>query len=110
MKGKVEHRERFERLLPAMCAVFVASNSPGKYVGMVKRFESGYFPTTYDELDPEHAKALVDHINRKLGVTPLQAECMHTGSLFGWDVPGADPDVMVSSYPDATCVEPAHEP
>jgi hypothetical protein len=30
-------------------------------------------------------------MNRELGVTRQQMEAMKVGSMFGWDVPGADP-------------------
>ena len=33
----------------------------------------------------------VKEINREIGVTPAQAEAMKVGSMFGWNVPGADP-------------------
>lgn len=49
----------------------------------VRRGESGYYPIftplTADQMNAEH------------GVTPAQREAMYNGSLFGWDVPGADP-------------------
>ncbi len=32
-------------------------------------------------------------LNAKIGVTPAQAEAMMIGSMFGWDVPGANPAV-----------------
>lgn len=80
--------------LPEFCLVFIPEGGPGKYVGAVRRGEMGYSPTTYDVPDPEKAQELVAHVNRRLGVTDLQAQCMHNGSMFGWDVPGADPKHM----------------
>lgn len=80
--------------LPVVCFVVIQSNAPGEYVGAVRRGERGYSKTDYDERDLSKAKELVAHMNKKLGVTELQADCMHTGSLFGWDVPGADPEYM----------------
>ena len=35
----------------------------------------------------------LDRFNRNKGITPEQAEAMLIGSLFGWEVPGADPDI-----------------
>jgi hypothetical protein len=80
--------------LPEMCAVFIESAEPGRYVGMIRRGEQGYNATTYDEPDREKAKALVALLNTRMGVTALQAECMEAGSLFGWSIPGADPAFM----------------
>lgn len=31
-------------------------------------------------------------MNESMSVTPAQAEAMLLGSMFGWDMPGADPD------------------
>lgn len=75
--------------LPDMCFSYVSSFAPGKNVVAIKRGERGCFSTTHDEAHPEKAKALVEHLNNKLGVTPEQAECMSIGSMFGWDCPGA---------------------
>jgi hypothetical protein len=80
--------------LPEMCLVFIESAEPGHYIGAVKNGERGYFATTYDEKDPEKAKALVSLINERLGVSALESECMLTGSMFGWKAPGADPEVQ----------------
>lgn len=80
--------------LPDMCFSFSHHAAPGKYVIAIKHGETGYYPTTYDEPDPEKAKALVDHLNAKLGVSQEQRECMENGSMFGWDTPGAQMKVM----------------
>lgn len=68
--------------LPDMCFV----EHMGKAV-IVKNGESGYYPLDFD-LPVEH----IDEHNENLGVTKAQAKAMKIGSLFGWDVPGADPD------------------
>lgn len=80
-----------DRALPEMCFVFLEGAEPGSYVRAVNRGESGCFQTTIDETDPEKAKIIVSRMNKNLGVSDLQAECMLVGSMFGWDTPGADP-------------------
>lgn len=68
----------------------------------------GYLPTTKEEIRIDFATSGytpyrnlasdrdVKEINRELGVTPAQAEAMKCGSMFGWNVPAADP----KSYDD----------
>lgn len=90
-KGRVSTTSASEQL-PRMCFAFLLTAAPGNYVVAVKRGESGYFKTTYDESDPVKAESLVSHLNRKLGVSNEQAECMLNGSMFGWDTPGAQED------------------
>lgn len=63
----------------------------------------GYLPTTGEEIRIDFATSGytpyrklksdkdVKEINREIGVTPAQAEAMKVGSMFGWNVPGADP-------------------
>lgn len=80
--------------LPEFCFSFQPTAAPGEYVVALRRGESGYAGTTYNEEDPEKAENLVNYLNRRLGVTDLQRTCMENGSMFGWDTPGADPDYM----------------
>ena len=59
---------------------------------IIKRGESGYYRTSCNSPDKSHNIELKDFYNERLGVTKLQEECMKVGSMFGWDVPGANPD------------------
>ena len=72
--------------MPASEAVkvaYVKHPVTGKTV-QVRCGESGYHPCKdgYENIPPER-------LNRQFGVTEEQARKMLTGSLFGWDVPGA---------------------
>lgn len=58
---------------------------------IVKKGESGYYRT--DKYGHGRADALdiVDDCNRIARITKAQAEAMLAGSMFGWEVPAADP-------------------
>lgn len=58
---------------------------------IIKKAETGYYKTDIEGGSKDQNRQLVDEYNRKLGVSKAQAEAMSAGSLFGWDVPGADP-------------------
>ena len=58
----------------------------------VVRGMQGYYPTFRIAETREQAQLLADQMNKDLGVTKAQAEAMFVGSLFGWNVPGANPD------------------
>ena len=74
--------------LPEQCySILPGSND----VIIIKRNEKGYYKTDIPTASKEDARALVDEYNGKLGVTKAQEEAMKTGSMFGWNVPGADP-------------------
>lgn len=72
--------ERLEKL-PPMCASRLASTGE---VILIERGSSGYYHGQGD-MDP-------DEFNLAAGITPAQVQAMEVGSMFGWDVPGADPD------------------
>ncbi len=56
-----------------------------------KKAETGYYKADIEGGSKEQNRQLADEYNRKLGVSKAQAEAMSAGSLFGWDVSGADP-------------------
>lgn len=58
---------------------------------ILKKGESGYYRSECDSRDRDLTRALADEYNEKLGVTKAQESAMKCGSMFGWDVPGADP-------------------
>ena len=66
--------------LPEMCAAAHWDGSPI----IIKRGVMGYYPAP-PSLD-------VERYNARHGVTAAQREAMEVGSMFGWEVPGADPD------------------
>lgn len=55
---------------------------------IIKRGERGYYDPGYG-VQPEGTVAT---LNTRMGVTPAQAAAMEFGSMFGWDVPGANVD------------------
>ena len=67
------------------------------------RYSYAYLPTTQEEIRIDIAESgytpirmqgngrAANEMNRELGITPAQAEAMKVGSMFDWNVPGADP-------------------
>ncbi len=59
---------------------------------IIKRRESGYYRTDHSSNDKSANIELRDFYNEGLGVTKVQEECMKVGSMYGWNVPGANPN------------------
>lgn len=67
--------------LPQMC--LTRSKETGAVIA-IRRGELGYYPIE-THLTPEE-------FNARRGISAEQVEAMENGSVFGWEVPGADPD------------------
>lgn len=74
------------------CYTYVQSQN---LIGVIAKGETGYYKTDILECNniktSDEAKALVDELNDNLGLTKGQVKAMECGSMFGWDVPAADP-------------------
>lgn len=53
---------------------------------LIRKGETGYYPLR------DSGRMTAEEWNRAAGVTKAQAEAMMAGSMFGFHVPGADPD------------------
>lgn len=93
-----EFAERMEQLgntviplrsaLPEMC--YSTMPSTGELI-IIKRGEAGYYRCEFSTDDRVYNRDLADDRNANLGVSKGQEEAMIAGSMFGWDVPSADP-------------------
>ena len=70
--------------LPEIC-MLESLTKEGQVIA-VKRDERGYWPMDGWTLDRAR------RFNERQGITPAQVEAMRVGSMFGFDVPGANPE------------------
>lgn len=75
--------------LPYECYAVLPSEE-GRLIRIIRGIP-GYVPHTLYGTD-EQAQKVADQSNAELGVSGPQVEAMKCGSMFGWHVPGADPD------------------
>ena len=79
--------------LPDACATILPSTGEA----IVIHFGvSGYCPV--ELFEGQTAASYVEKFNRLNNVDPIQIDAMETGSMFGWEVPGADPDYLRKMY------------
>ena len=73
--------------LPEKCFSYLEST--GEMI-IITKGKKGYIPTgaSGENMTPREA---VDAANKTIGVTKAQEAAMVAGSMFGWQVPGADP-------------------
>ena len=80
--------------LPALCLSIEPSS--GDLIN-IKRGMKGYFPSDWNQPNEKaHNRETADYANEKIGVTKAQEAAMLHGSMFGWDIPAANP----KSYAD----------
>ncbi len=72
-------------MLPPLC--YARHPEDGRTI-LILRGEDGYHPVQ-TELTPEQLNSVLGEVP-----TALQADAMLMGCMFGWHVPGADPDKL----------------
>lgn len=75
--------------LPEFCYAVLPGS---KEIIILKNNERGYYRTDIYSDSRESSIELVDEYNQNLGVTKGQREAMLIGTMFGFTVPGSDPD------------------
>lgn len=91
-----------------LCNLFGAQT--GERIALVRRGEQGYWPvTSLPDRTKEEAIDSICKANISLGVNGIQAFCMKTGSLFGFDVPGADPEWVREHMPEIDAADASGE-
>ena len=60
---------------------------------ILKRGETGYYRSDWGTDDKVENQEIADSHNRRRGITPAQVEAMQVGSMCGFDVPGANPQI-----------------
>jgi hypothetical protein len=73
--------------------VRIPGQVPGRRIGVVKFYETGYYSTTADHHEWNVAEVDAFIISRNLlnGISVEVAEAAMDGSMFGWHVPAAAP-------------------
>ena len=74
--------------LPEVCFSILPSTGD---VIIIKHGESGYYRCEYSTKDKAFNREFANDRNANLGVSKAQVEAMLAGSMYGWDVPAADP-------------------
>ncbi len=74
--------------LPDTCLSVLPST--GQLI-IIKNGESGYYPSEWDTGNREENRKIASSHNARRGISDIQESAMLTGSMFGWDVPGAHP-------------------
>lgn len=74
--------------LPEVCYSILPSTGD---VIIIKHGESGCYRSEYSTEDKAFNREFANDRNANLGVSKAQVEAMLAGSMYGWDVPAADP-------------------
>ena len=74
--------------LPEVCYSILPGTGD---VIIIKHGESGYYRCEYSTEDKAFNREFANDRNANLGVSKAQVEAMLAGSMYGWDVPAADP-------------------
>ena len=77
--------------LPPSC--FHVLETSGELV-LLKNGEQGYYPCTWSTDNAEQNKRTAAYANARLGISEIEVQAMVNGSMFGWNTPAADPDLL----------------
>lgn len=64
---------------------------------IIKRGETGYYRSEWNTDDAAYNKRIAEDHNLARGLTPAQVEAMRVGSMFGFAVPGANPQMYLDA-------------
>ena len=74
--------------LPDFCLSTIPST--GQLI-ILKKGERGYYASEWDTGNREENRNIAQSHNRRRGISDIQEAAMSAGSMFGWSLPGADP-------------------
>lgn len=79
--------------MDVIVATQLLGNKPGKRIGLVKFYESGYYPSALDK--PEYTDAQVKQVIAKFNdfLPENVARSAADASMFGWHTPAAQPAI-----------------
>lgn len=81
-------------------ACYAAPLSDPCQIVRIYRGSAGFYVFWKADSD-KGAAQIVKDLNKSLGVSDIEAEAMINGSMFGWNVPGADPVHLARVMADA---------
>ena len=74
--------------LPDFCLSTLPST--GQLI-ILRKGECGYYASDWDTRKREENQNIAREHNRRRGISDIQEAAMSAGSMFGWNLPGADP-------------------
>ena len=92
--------------LPENC--FATLPGTGELI-ILKRGKTGYYRSDWDTGDKAENQQIADYHNSKRGINPAQVEAMKVGSMCGFHVPGANPQIFFDSAQHIRSYETAPE-
>ena len=87
--------------LPDFCLSTLPST--GQLI-ILRKGECGYYASDWDTGNREENQNIAREHNRRRGISDIQEAAMSAGSMFGWNLPGADPQWYLDNarYVNAT--------